>query len=65
MKENAKIREEMKRSGVYQWEVAAQLHISEVTLIRWLRAPLGKEREENVRQAISAAAKAKGAKRYA
>ena len=65
MKENARLREEMKRNGVYQWEVAAQLHISEITLIRWLRIPLGKEREEKVRQAILAAAKAKEAKQYA
>ena len=60
-KENAKIREDMKQSGVSQWEVAAQLHISENTLNRWLRMPLSKEREENVQQAIVAAAQAKEA----
>lgn len=59
-KENTKIREEMKQNGVSQWEVAAQLHISENTLNRWLRMPLSKEREEHVRQAIVAAAQANG-----
>ena len=56
MKENAMIREEMKKRGVPQWMVAAQLHISENTLIRWLRVPLSQEREKAVQQAIVAAA---------
>lgn len=60
-KENAKIREDMKQRGVSQWEVAAQLHISENTLNRWLRMPLSKEREDDVQRAIVAAAQAKEA----
>lgn len=61
MKENVKIREEMKTRGVPQWMVAAQLHVSESTLIRWLRMPLNKDREEDVLQAIMAVAQAKEA----
>lgn len=65
MKENAMIREEMKKRGVPQWMVAAQLHISENTLIRWLRVPLSKDRDEGVRQAIETAAQAKEADHHA
>ncbi len=61
MKQNTKIREEMRKNGVPQWQVAAQLHVSENTLIRWLRMPLSKDREEDVRRAIVAAAQAREA----
>lgn len=61
MKANATIREDMKKRGIPQWMVATQLHISENTLVRWLRTPLSKEREEDVQRAIAAAAKAKEA----
>ncbi len=65
MKENAKIREEMRKNGVPQWQVAAQLYVSENTLIRWLRMPMSKDREEDVRRAIVAAAQAREANSHA
>lgn len=61
MRENAKLREDMRKRGIPQWMVAAQLHVSENTLIRWLRYPLRGEREENIRQAIEAATRIKEA----
>lgn len=61
MKQNEKIRNEMRKRGIPQWMVAAQLHVSENTLIRWLRFPMSEEREEDVQRAILAATQAKEA----
>lgn len=57
MKQNAKIREEIKRSGVPQWMIAAKLCIAESTFIRWLRFPLTEEREQKIISAINALVK--------
>lgn len=50
---NADIRSAAKAAGIKQWEVAAQLGISEPTLIRWLRFPLSADRENAILQAIA------------
>lgn len=50
---NEEIRNMIKTNGVFQWEVADALGVSEVTLIRWLRTPLLDTKKENVIQAIN------------
>ncbi len=54
---NEKIRQEIEQVGVLYWQVAAALGISESTFSRWLRHPLGPEKESKVRAAIEKARK--------
>lgn len=49
---NETIKKLMKKSGVYQYEVAEQIGINEITLIRWLRRPLDEEKTERILKAI-------------
>ena len=53
MKENQEIRKAAKSAGVPLWKIAAELGISEPTIIRWLRFPLPAEKEKRVMDAIS------------
>lgn len=50
---NADIRNELKDAGVYFWQVAAKLGISESTFIRRMRFELSDEQKQKVRAAIS------------
>ena len=50
---NAKIREQIKQAGVFQYEVAETLGITEMTLIRWLRKPLSADTEKRITTAIA------------
>lgn len=52
-KENNHIRRAARVAGVPLWAVAAELDISEPTLMRWLRFPLEQEREQQVMAAIA------------
>lgn len=52
MKENSAIRNKMMRNGIRQWQCAAEIGVSEQTLVRWLRFPLSREREEKILAAI-------------
>lgn len=51
-KENNHIRRAARAADIPLWAVAAELGISEPTLIRWLRLPLAPEREQQVMAAI-------------
>ena len=62
--QNTAIRERIQRAGVYQWQVAEQLSVAEVTFIRWLRTPLPADKEARVIAAIEAARKQKEADFY-
>lgn len=42
----------MFKSNVKQWEVAEQLGVSEVTVCRWLRSELPKDKKVQILQAI-------------
>ena len=53
MDKNERIRNEIKRSGVAQWRIAAYIGVAESTLIRWLRFPLTDDRESKIRAAIA------------
>lgn len=56
-KENNHIRRAARAADIPLWAVAAELGISEPTLIRWLRVPLTSERERQVMAAIDRLAK--------
>lgn len=58
---NTSIREEMKRKGVKQWEVAENIGIAEFTLSRWFRHELTGDRLERVRKAIEQIVEERGA----
>ena len=51
---NKTIREAMQKAGVRQWQVAAELGISEATIVRWLRQELTEERSNAIFSAIEA-----------
>ena len=57
---NKGIRELIEKNGVKHWRVALQLGVSEQTLVRWLRVPLAKEKEDAIRAAVEQIAKELG-----
>lgn len=54
---NKSVRELIKKTGVKHWRVALQLGVSEQTLVRWLRVPLAKDKEDAIRAAVEHIAK--------
>ena len=50
---NREIRQEIRKSGIYQWQIAAYIGVTEMTLIRWLRFELSNEKKEQIRSAIA------------
>ena len=46
------LREQMRRHGVRQWQVAAKMGISEFTLVRWLRGEPSTEHAHMIEKAI-------------
>ncbi|MCI3028550.1 hypothetical protein LMF32_05475 [Desemzia sp. C1] len=53
---NQEIRTLMKEKGVYQWEVALKMGVTDVSFSRWLRVPLTEEKRQMVVKAIEKAA---------
>ncbi len=53
MKENDLIRRTARSNGIPLWKVAVAIGVSEPTLIRWLRFPLPKDKEQNILDAIT------------
>lgn len=51
---NTDIKDRMRASGVYQWQIAEYLGISEATMCRKMRSELKPEFREQVNQAIQA-----------
>ena len=49
---NEEIRETLKATRLKQWEIAAELNVSESTLIRWLRRELSQEKKAAILDAI-------------
>ena len=49
---NQQIRTALRCSDVKQWELAEQLGVSEVTVCRWLRTELPKDKKVQILQAI-------------
>ena len=54
---NKGVRELIEKNGVKHWRVALQLGVSEQTLVRWLRVPLTKEKDDAIRVAVEQIAK--------
>lgn len=50
--ENENIRKRAKAAGIPLWRIAAELGVSEPTIIRWLRFPLSDERRKEIETAI-------------
>ena len=50
---NSQLKAEIKQAGLFQYQVADALGISEQTLIRWLRYELPQDKLERVRAAIA------------
>lgn len=49
---NTTVRNAMKECHVKQWQVAAELGISENTMVRLLRFPLSEEKEAEILDAV-------------
>lgn len=50
---NALIKSEIKQAGLFQYQIADKIGVSEQTLIRWLRYDLTQDKAERVRAAIT------------
>ena len=50
---NEDIREAIKTSGLFQWQIAEQIGVTEFTFTRWLRGVLSDERKERILSAIA------------
>ena len=46
------IKEEIRKSRIYQYEIAAQLKISEYTLCKWFHKELTQEQQDRILAAI-------------
>lgn len=57
---NFELRAEMKRLGVFQWEIADFLGVSEMTIVRRLRKELNAQETRIFRAAITSVATKKG-----
>lgn len=53
------IREKIKMAGLFQYQVAYEIGINEVTFIRWLREPITADRATAIRAAINKLTKSK------
>ena len=51
-KANQDIRDYAAQKGVYFWEIAIQLGISEPTITRWMRVELLEDKRREIRQII-------------
>lgn len=49
---NQDIREAIKKSNLYQWQIAKACGVNEVNFIRWLRDELPEERRKAIFKAI-------------
>lgn len=49
---NAEIKSKIKKSRIMQYEIAAQIGISEYTLCKWFRKELTTEQQEQILSAI-------------
>lgn len=52
-KANQAVRRAARVAGIPLWMIAAEVGVSEPTLLRWLRFPLSEEKEHRVMTAIA------------
>lgn len=57
---NNDIRATLKMNGIYLYELAKVIGVSEPTIIRWLRVPLSAERRECIQRGIDRLIEAQG-----
>lgn len=50
---NENVRAAIKKSRLYQWQIAEKIGVSEFTFTRWLRSELSDERKELILKAIA------------
>lgn len=50
--DNKEIRTAIKAAGLFQYQVARECGVNEVTFIRWLREPLSQARAVTIQKAI-------------
>jgi hypothetical protein len=50
---NDDVRWFVRTKGLYLWQVADQLGVSEITLIRWLRKPLKDDKKQAIMNAVN------------
>ena len=58
-KANQNIRDYAAKKGVYFWEIAMKLGVSEPTMTRWMRVELSADKRREIEQVISDIAAAK------
>ena len=51
-KENNELREYARSKGVYIWQIAEDLGVCEMTLLRWLRFPLPEDKKSAFIKAV-------------
>lgn len=51
-KANEDIRTAIRSAGLFQWEVAAEIGIAEITFLKWMRFPLPDDKKKKVLTAI-------------
>ena len=52
VKANTDVREQAKKAGVYLWQIAAAIGVSEPTFNRWLRTEMSTDKKTCVKSAI-------------
>lgn len=52
MQANSEVRQYAKIHGVFWWQVAAELGVSESTVVRWIRVELQPEKKAQIMEVI-------------
>ena len=52
MQANSDIRQHAKARGVFWWQVAVELGVSESTVVRWIRVELQSEKKAHIMEVI-------------
>ncbi|MCJ7833853.1 hypothetical protein MUB23_00405 [Cuneatibacter sp. NSJ-177] len=52
MMSNLELKEKIKNAGLFQWQVADTIGVSDVTFCKWLRKPLSPDKEQAVLEAL-------------
>lgn len=54
---NTELKKIIRMSGLYQWQIAEEIGISEATFTRWMRSKLSDENKRKILDAIKALTK--------
>jgi len=53
MQKNQEIKDRIHSAGLYQWQIADALNITEFTLCRWMRKELSEKQKKDILLAIN------------